>query len=126
VSTTSESGLRQAIRRQVLPVYPADSTVRGTQGVVVASVIVGTQGRIEDLQILESTDPAMADSVRAALPQWEFFPVVSNDKPAEPRVRLRGKLTFYFRIVDGRSTVLDPAGMASLQRGISPAPPRSG
>jgi TonB family protein len=120
VSTTSESGLRAAVRLKVAPVYPPRSLAQGTEGVVVVEVVVGTNSKAESVRVLEAPDAEMGAAVRAALPLWEFFPVVEDGSMVgQTRVRLRGKLTFYFRIHGGAGQVLDPAEMARLRAGHS-------
>jgi hypothetical protein len=72
------------------------------------------------VRVLEAPDAEMGAAVRAALPLREFFPVVQDGSMAgQARVRLRGKLTFYFRIHGGAGQVVDPAETARVRAGRS-------
>lgn len=59
--------------------------------------------------ILEAPDEAIADAVRAALLAWKI-PAVTVSGRSEP-MGVRGKITVYFRIANGRRRVLNPDEM---------------
>jgi hypothetical protein len=80
----------------------------------VAALSIGLDGRIEKVEILEAPDPDIATAVRAAVTRW-VVPWQSRPagEPARPRT---GKLTFYFRIVDGAGRVFNPEDMPGEPR----------
>ncbi len=64
----------------VKPVYPALAQQAKVQGVVICNVLVGLDGRVQDVRILRSIpllDQAALDAVR----QWEFSPTLQNGNP---------------------------------------------
>ena len=96
----AEGGLRQMALSSVMPSYPASSLAAGTSGVAVAAILTSTTaGGAPTVEILEAPDPAIADAVRAALAKWTF---------AVFQYPMQGKLTFYFRIEQGKGRVVNP------------------
>lgn len=63
------------------PVYPAKAERNGTEGVVVAKVIIGPDGRVNDV-VLMQTHPVFEASVRDAIAGWRFSPLVVNGQAA--------------------------------------------
>lgn len=61
------------------PVYPAKAERNGTEGVVVAKVVIGPDGRVNDV-ILMQRHPVFEPSVRDAIAGWRFSPLVVNGK----------------------------------------------
>ena len=61
------------------PVYPAKAERNGTEGVVVAKVVIGPDGRVSDV-IFMQTHPVFEASVRDAIAGWKFSPLVVNGK----------------------------------------------
>lgn len=61
------------------PVYPAKAERNGTEGVVVAKVVIGPDGRVSDV-VLVQTHPVFETSVRDAIAGWKFSPLVVNGK----------------------------------------------
>jgi TonB family protein len=103
-SKTSEWGIRNSATKDPRPVYPKTAIDKGITGVVVASLLIRPDGRMETIVILEAPDPSLATAVREAVNQWTF-------RPDPWKNSLTGRLTFYFRIVNGRGRVLDPKEM---------------
>jgi rhodanese-related sulfurtransferase len=99
----SEGGLRQMALTSVTPSYPASSVKAGVSGVAVAAVVTSTtKGGAPAVEILEAPDQAIGDAVREALGKWTF-PVWTYP--------MEGKLTFYFRVEQGKGRVLNPQDM---------------
>ena len=64
----------------VRPVYPADASEAGVQGVVILEVTIAPDGTVSDTRVLRSIpmlDQAAADAVR----QWGFTPTLLNGEP---------------------------------------------
>ena len=64
----------------VKPVYPAAAQAARVQGVVLCGILVGTDGKVEDVRVLRSIpllDQAALDAVR----RWEFSPTLRNGTP---------------------------------------------
>ncbi len=65
--------------KDVRPVYPPEAQQARVQGVVVAEVTIGEDGRVSDARVLRSIpllDEAAIDAVR----QWEFEPTLLNGR----------------------------------------------
>lgn len=79
-----------------VPEYPPDLLKRRIQGTVVVRFVVDTTGTVDvqSLEILDSTDPQFAASVRAALPGMRFSPARLNGK----RVRQLVEQPFRFNV----------------------------
>jgi TonB family protein len=99
----SESTAWQGAMSPVLPEYPAASIAARREGRVVVAVGVDTAGRIDSYELLESPDADIAEATRQALTKWRFLPTTEVGR-AEP-LRKWTKLTFYFRLQDGRPVV---------------------
>ena len=102
VAKTAEISLRQMAVTSVTPEYPASSVKAGVSGIAVADVIAAATGIVQSIEVLEAPDQAIADAVRAALNQWKFSAF---------RYPMQAKLTFYFRIEQGKGRVLNPQDM---------------
>jgi TonB family protein len=65
-----------------VPQYPPDLLARRVQGTVTVRFVVDTSGAadVASLQILDSTDPEFANSVRSALPHMRFSPARLNGR----------------------------------------------
>lgn len=74
---TSDVDLAAALLpRSPLPRYPEALRQMRMEGAARARFVVGTDGRVElnTLEILESTHPAFAEALRAAIPRMRFRP----------------------------------------------------
>ena len=129
-----EWGLRNAATTAPKPEYPAASLTTQVAGVVVASVRFDLDGKLSTLEILESPDPHTAAAVRDALARWIVPPTQILGR--ETKSPIRGKLTFYFQVRDGKGVVLDPdeipggparpkprPAQSAPPQGPAPAPP---
>jgi TonB family protein len=110
VLKAAETGLRSLAIDHPQPDYPASSITRGSAGVAVAAIRVGTGGDVERVNVLEAPDPEISACLRRTLLRWRFVPARVDGSP-EPRA-VEGKLTFYFQIRDGRPTVDEPQSSA--------------
>jgi protein TonB len=64
-------------------VYPESAARRKVQDVVVLKVLVGPNGRPEDIEVLRGSqkDPALDAAAIAALRQWTFTPARKGGQP---------------------------------------------
>jgi rhodanese-related sulfurtransferase len=113
-----EWGLRTSATTAPKPEYPAASLTTRVAGVVVASVRFDLEGKLNTLEILEAPDPHTAAAVRDALARW-IVP------PTQTKSPIRGKLTFYFQVRDGKGVVLDPDEMPGGSARPKPRPAQS-
>jgi TonB family protein len=71
------------IVKKVQPVYPESAKGNHTTGSVHLRAIIGTDGRIHSLKILDAPDPSLAISALAAVRQWTYKPYLLNGVPTE-------------------------------------------
>jgi protein TonB len=67
---------------KVDPVYPPLAYQARIQGTVRFTVIIGRDGRIQNLQLL-SGHPLLVEAARQAVSQWEYRPTLLNGSPVE-------------------------------------------
>ena len=70
------------LSHKVDPIYPAEARASRTEGSVILHAIIGTDGRVRDLNVV-SGDPVLADAAMIAVRQWRYQPTKLNDAPAE-------------------------------------------
>jgi TonB family protein len=66
--------------KNVDPVYPVDAQNDRVQGVVIIEVIVGADGKVQDVKVLRSI-PALDAAALDAVRQWEYTPTILNGMP---------------------------------------------
>ncbi|MGP8174447.1 MAG: energy transducer TonB [Terracidiphilus sp.] len=69
--------------RKTQPVYPLMAKMAHQQGTVVLAAVIGTDGRIHDLEVLASPSPLLADSAVDAVKRWEYKPYLLNGTTVE-------------------------------------------
>lgn len=104
VARVPEGVVRKAAITVVKPEYPSSSKKRRTQGLAVVVVDIDEKGAVTNVEVAEAPDEDIGRSVVHAVRQWKFAPLTAEEKP----IKLRGKLTFYFSIRDGKARVEDP------------------
>jgi protein TonB len=68
--------------RRTTPVYPPLAKSARVQGVVKLSAVIGTDGKIKELKVIDG--PALLiQSAMAAVQQWEYQPTLLNQQPVE-------------------------------------------
>jgi TonB family protein len=121
LAKTSEAGMRWRAIQAPIPAYPKAAVDKGMTGVVVASVLAGTDGRVETVVVLESPDPLLAAAVRDALLGWTFQPITIMGSAYKSTARL----TFYFRIENGAGRVRNPEEMPGSRWPSKPDPQKA-
>ena len=66
--------------KDVKPVYPPAAREAGINGVVIIEVKIGTDGRVEEGQVLKSI-PLLDEAALDAVKQWQFEPTLLNGAP---------------------------------------------
>jgi periplasmic protein TonB len=70
--------------RSFQPEYPVGKLRLEIEGSVTVRVLVGTDGRVHEVQVLRTTDPDFASATeRQALKAWRFKPATRDGKPVE-------------------------------------------
>ena len=104
--TTSQAAIEYAALDKPFPRYPTRSLENGAAGVAVASIVVGFDGRIERVDVLEAPDADIAEALRDALERW-VLPV----HPSGP-ARTAATMVFYFLIEAGEGRVVSGPWLA--------------
>jgi TonB family protein len=68
--------------RSVLPVYPASAKVSGIQGVVRLAVIIGKDGSVTQVALLDGP-AALAQAAIDSVRKWAYRPTLLNGEPVE-------------------------------------------
>ena len=106
-SRGSEAQLRSRVVQAVMPVFPAASLASGAAGVAVAQIETTLDGRVDIVNIMQAPDVAIGQSVKAALLQWRFEPLLIEGQLS----KMHGKLTFYFLVNGSEALVRNPADL---------------
>jgi peptidyl-prolyl cis-trans isomerase A (cyclophilin A) len=72
---------------KVNPVYPIDAKKAGVSGTVVLQATIGTDGLIEDLQVISGPD-LLQQAALDAVKQWRYRPYLLNGEPVEVRTTI--------------------------------------
>ena len=82
--------------KRVYPDYPEDQRLAGFQDTVVIRYIIGTDGWIKELNILQhAKQKAFDDATIKALREWRFQPLLQDGRPIE----VVHELTVFFELV---------------------------
>jgi len=76
----------------VSPDYPEDQRRQRENGYVVVAFTVDTEGRVNDVEVQDSTNDAFEAAALSAVRQWRFKPARRDGQPVE--VRLSQRLDF--------------------------------
>ena len=69
--------------KQTRPVYPQDAKEARASGRVVLGAVIGRDGHIHDLQVLEAPFPSLVAAAMIAVKDWEYKPYLLNGDPVE-------------------------------------------
>ena len=69
--------------RQAPPVYPAAARQAGTSGVVRLWVVIGTDGRVRDIRVMNGPGREFDVAAIEAVWQWVYKPTLLNGQPVE-------------------------------------------
>jgi TonB family protein len=65
------------------PAYPQDAKAARIQGVVVLRALIGRDGRVHDLSVIDGPSPSLIGAAMWAVSQWEYRPYILNGTPVE-------------------------------------------
>jgi TonB family protein len=82
IGVSSAVILGQLIHR-VRPEYPSIDKAERKSGIVVLAAVVGTDGYIHNLEVLDGPSATMEQSALRAVQQWEYKPYLLNGEPVE-------------------------------------------
>src|SRR5437773_1520819 len=69
---------------QEYPQYPAEAQKRRLEDTVIVRYIIGTNGRVKDVQIIDHAKEKMFDDAAVeAISRWRFRPLVRDGKAVE-------------------------------------------
>jgi len=73
--------------KRITPEYPRELVNNSRQGAVVLNFTVGLDGRVKDVRVFSTTNPAFNQPAIAAILQWVFKPGEVDGQPAPVRMR---------------------------------------
>lgn len=120
LASTSQLAIEDLATRKPFPRYPSASLDDGTTGVAVASILLGFDGRMERVDVLEAPDSHVADAVRDALGQWVLPPIRFDNNPEVPYKGM-ATMVFYFLIEEGEGRVVSGPALAAERSTARPA-----
>jgi TonB family protein len=65
--------------RQIMPVYPDDAKAQGVEGTVYVKLLVTSDGRVGEAQVLKSDAPSLNQAAIDAALRWTFTPAKKGD-----------------------------------------------
>jgi protein TonB len=68
---------------KVQPVYPDDAKAAKAQGSVVLAVVIGKDGSVEKLHVINSASDLLTQAAIDAAKQWKYRPYILNENPVE-------------------------------------------
>lgn len=95
------------------PIYPEDERRSGVQGTVVLSFVVGTDGLVQDIQIVESIGKAFDDAAVETVKKWRFTPGTYAGRS----VPVHTRATLNFRLVGASQPAVATASVSEAHDG---------
>jgi TonB family protein len=84
------------LHRKVEPEYSEEARQARLEGNVVLNVMVGTDGKVGDLQVLHGLGMGLDEKAVAAVSAWQFDPATKHGEP----VSARAHIEVNFRLLD--------------------------
>ena len=73
---------------KVQPSYPVDAKKAKHEGIVQLALVIGADGKIENIRVSKPLDPSLDKSAIDAVRQWTFEPATKDGKPVKVEVHL--------------------------------------
>ncbi len=71
------------------PLYPPDAKAERIQGLVLLGVTIGKDGKVKDVDVLESPADSLSRSAVECVKQWEYKPYLLDGAPVEVETVIR-------------------------------------
>lgn len=71
------------------PTYPKEARAKRIQGTVELQAIIGKDGGIRDLQVLNSPNKVLSDSSLTTVRTWRYHPYLINGEPVEVKTTIK-------------------------------------
>jgi beta-glucosidase len=68
---------------KVQPLYPVEAKAAKVQGSVLLAVVIGKDGSVENLKVINSASPLLNQAAIDAVRQWKYKPFILNGSPME-------------------------------------------
>ncbi len=78
--------------RDDVPHYSPEAAAAGIEGVVVAQVVIDTEGKVTDAKVVQSI-PLLDDEALRAVRNWHFAPTLVNGQPVPVRMNVNVNFT---------------------------------
>lgn len=85
---------KPAVIKRVSAEYPESAKAAGLQGNVVLKILIGADGKVQEVEVLKSASPELDEAAINAVKQFVFTPAEKNGKP----VRVWFAVPFTFRL----------------------------
>src|SRR5262249_26502543 len=69
--------------RQTRPQYPAQLQQLGVEGAVLMQAVIGIDGSLLNLKVINNANPDLANAAMDAARQWRYQPTLLNGQPVE-------------------------------------------
>src|SRR5215472_6629515 len=63
------------------PEYPKDARERKIEGIVALDIVIERDGKVENVRLVYSPDPGLAENAIKAVKTWQFKPCQKRGKP---------------------------------------------
>jgi protein TonB len=78
------SGVTQGLLvRKVEPTYPHMAKIARVQGAVLLAALIGKDGTIQNLHVVQTASPLLNQAALDAVKQWKYKPYILNGEPVE-------------------------------------------
>jgi TonB family protein len=74
--------------KDVRPIYPESASSARVGGVVTMQALIGTDGIVQEVNVVSSPHPDLDRAAAEAVRQWEFTPTILNCTPIEVRMNV--------------------------------------
>jgi TonB family protein len=78
------------------PEYPPDLEEKGIEGTVLLNAIIGMEGTVLDIRVINEPNPELERAALDAVRKWRYLPTLLNGEPVE----VVTTITVNFRLVD--------------------------